>query len=314
MKNQVKKISIALMLFVVYSLLNTVNAQAPDKMSYQAVIRNAGNALIINQEVGMRISILQGTPDGTAVYSEEFTPNPRTNANGLITLSIGTGTPLTGVFNSINWTAGPYFIKSETDPTGGTSYTIDATSELMSVPYALHSNTANKAVYAESLSSMPPLAIGQSYQGGIIFWIDATGQHGLIAPVFDQSSGRPWYNTIHRYVGTASDGLYAGEMNTAIEVAALIADNQTGLFAARICADYDITVDGITYGDWYLPSKYELNLLYMNKNVLENFANDMYWSSTEDAEFSAWLQDFTDGYQGTTNKFYSLRIRAIRAF
>ena len=109
-------------------LTASVWAQAPQKMSYQAVIRNSSNALITSTPVGMKISILQGSPTGTAVYVETQTPS--TNANGLVSLEIGTGTIVTGTFAGINWAAGPYFIKTETEPPGGTSYTIVGTSQL----------------------------------------------------------------------------------------------------------------------------------------------------------------------------------------
>ncbi len=117
-----------------------VFAQAPDKMSYQAVIRNASNNLVVSSPVGMRISILQGTPTGTAEYVE--TQTPTSNVNGLVSIEVGTGTLVSGSFSTINWSAGPYFIKTETDPTGGTTYTITGTSQLLSVPYALHAKTA----------------------------------------------------------------------------------------------------------------------------------------------------------------------------
>ncbi len=132
----------------IYSLLLTATiatlsfAQAPQKMSYQAVIRDSENQLVVNNEVRMRISILQGSADGTAVYTE--TRTPVTNANGLVTFEIGGdgANSATGVLSAIDWSAGPYFIKTETDPSGGTSYTITGTSQLLSVPYALHSGSA----------------------------------------------------------------------------------------------------------------------------------------------------------------------------
>ena len=126
----------------IYTLISTVLlsaslwAQAPQKMSYQSVIRNASNALVINQKVGIRISLLQGSETGTAVYSETHTPT--TNANGLASLEIGGGTVSTGDFSKIDWSKGPYFVKTETDPAGGTNYQLTAVSELMSVPYALY--------------------------------------------------------------------------------------------------------------------------------------------------------------------------------
>ena len=117
-------------------------AQSPEKMSYQAVIRDATNNLVTSHAIGMRVSILQSSVTGTEVYKEIYNPNPQTNANGLVTIEIGSGIPLTGVFANINWKSGPYFIKTETDPSGGTNYTITGTSQLLSVPYALHSKTA----------------------------------------------------------------------------------------------------------------------------------------------------------------------------
>jgi uncharacterized protein (TIGR02145 family) len=109
-------------------------------MSYQAVIRNSSDNLITGQSIRMKISILQGSPTGMAVYAE--TQTPTTNANGLVSIEIGNGTVVTGNFSSIDWTNGTYFIKTETDPTGGTSYTITGVSQLLSVPYALHAKTA----------------------------------------------------------------------------------------------------------------------------------------------------------------------------
>ena len=121
-------------------LMASVFAQAPEKMSYQAVIRNSSEALVTNTTVGMQISILQGSASGTAVYVE--TQVPTTNANGLVSLEIGAGTVESGDFATIDWANGPYFIKTETDPTGGTSYSITGTSQLLSVPFALHAKTA----------------------------------------------------------------------------------------------------------------------------------------------------------------------------
>ena len=102
-----------LYIFLVVLLFTTsIFAQAPEKMSYQAVIRDSGDALVTNQVVGMQISILQTTATGTSVYTE--TQTPTTNVNGLVTLEIGTGTT-SDVFSTIDWSTGPYFIKTETD-------------------------------------------------------------------------------------------------------------------------------------------------------------------------------------------------------
>ena len=117
-----------------------VYAQAPQKMSYQAVVRNADNSLVVNQNVSARIWVLQGSANGPAVYIETQTAS--TNANGLMALSIGEGTVVSGSFSAIDWADGPYFLKTEIDPAGGGSYTVESVQKLLSVPYALYANQA----------------------------------------------------------------------------------------------------------------------------------------------------------------------------
>ena len=119
----------------------------PQKISYQAVLRNSSNELLANKTVGMKISIIYNTPTGTIVYTE--TQTPTTNDNGLISIAIGTGIIIEGSFSHIEWTQGPHFIKTEIDPAGGTAYTITSTSELLSVPYAI------TAMYAKNVETIP---------------------------------------------------------------------------------------------------------------------------------------------------------------
>jgi len=587
-------------------------AQAPGKMSYQAVIRDASNALVTNQQVGMQISILQGA---TAVYEEIQTPT--SNTNGLVSLEIGAGTIVSGIFSSIDWSAGTYFIKTETDPTRGTNYTITGTSQLLSVPYALYANTSSdteavaantakvgytealvsantdvaantakigyteaavsantdvatntakvgyteaavsantdvaantakvgyteaavsantdvaantakigyteaavsantdvaantakvgyteaavsantdvaantakigytealvsantdvaantakvgyteavvsantdveantakvgyteaavsantdvaantakvgytealvsantdvaantakigyteaavsantdvaantakvgyteaavsantdvaantakvgyteaavsantdvaantaKVGYTEALVSantdvaantakvgyteaavsantdvaantlkvgLITHAVGDSYGGGIVFFVYDGGQHGLIAATEDQSTGIRWHGGSDTNTRARADGIGAGLKNTAIIIA-----NQGSVdgdaFAATFCNEYSVTADGVTYGDWYLPSKYELNLLYLQKDVVGSFPGRYYWSSTEYDANNAWRRDFYYGsqpndYKSSTNG----SVRAVRAF
>ena len=126
-------IAIGILLTASLFLPQQASAHAPEKMSYQAVIRNSSNQLMPNTVVGMQISILKGSSTGTLVYTE--TQTPTTNANGLVNIEIGGGTG----FDTISWQNAAYFIKTETDPTGGTNYTITGTSQLLSVPYSLFS-------------------------------------------------------------------------------------------------------------------------------------------------------------------------------
>ncbi|MBV1889112.1 MAG: fibrobacter succinogenes major paralogous domain-containing protein [Proteobacteria bacterium] len=153
------------------------NAQAPEKMSYQAIVRDSDGNLVASQLVGMQISILQTSAGGTAVYVE--TQTPTTNVNGLVTLEIGTGSVVSGDFTTIDWSGDTYFIKTETDPTGGASYTITGTSQLLSVPYALHAKTVSSITETD-----PSVPVGTT-AGDMQYWngsawevVDATPNEG----------------------------------------------------------------------------------------------------------------------------------------
>ena len=155
--------------------------------------------------------------------------------------------------------------------------------------------------------------IGENYGGGIVFYVSDNGQHGLIAANTDQSTGIRWFGGTYTYTRARADGIGAGLKNTAIIIA-----NQGSVdgndFAATVCNDYSVTVGGITYGDWYLPSKYELNLLYQKKAVIGGFGISIYWSSTDANSASAWDQSFFDGFQNVWNKSATYNVRAVRSF
>ena len=129
-------------LIISFILLSTiVTAQVPNKMSFQTVVRNNLGKLVVNKSIGVRLSILQTTSNGTAVYVE--THSKTSNVNGLLILEVGTGTVTSGTFTTINWSQGPYFLKTEMDVNGGTSYTITGVTEFVSVPYAKMADNAN---------------------------------------------------------------------------------------------------------------------------------------------------------------------------
>ena len=158
-------------------------------------------------------------------------------------------------------------------------------------------------------------AIGDTYGGGKIFWLDESGQHGLIAALTDQSTSIRWFGGSNTNTRARADGIGAGLKNTAIIIA-----NQGPVdgnaFAATVCNEYSVTVDGVTYGDWYLPSIYELNLLYLQRAAVGGFTTDWYWSSTEYDNNNALEQYFDDvgGFQSISFKDFPYSVRAVRAF
>jgi len=146
-----KKITLISLITLLF--FNYLSAQVPNLMSYQAVIWDASGNLVSEKMVSIRISILQGSVTGNSVYSE--THRLQTNINGLVSLMIGGGNNTIGKFSDINWGEGSFFLKTETDPTGGNSYSVIGTSQLVSVPYALYSGniqTINQGLPGQTLS------------------------------------------------------------------------------------------------------------------------------------------------------------------
>jgi uncharacterized protein (TIGR02145 family) len=113
-------------------------SQVPQKINFQSVLRNTTGEVVSNSSVSLRISILSGTITGTSIYSETHTKT--TDAGGLMSLQIGSGTVLSGVFGDINWGSSAHFIKLEADFSGGSNFVVLGTQELMSVPYALYAS------------------------------------------------------------------------------------------------------------------------------------------------------------------------------
>src|SRR4051794_38408103 len=125
-----KKNLILLVLILTCSRL--VFAQAPQGLNYQAVAYDAGGLPVANQNISVRLSILDGSSTGVLVYQE--TQNPTTDNTGLFSIVIGNGTVVSGIFNTISWGNGSKFLKTEIDITGGTNYLVIGVSQFMSVP------------------------------------------------------------------------------------------------------------------------------------------------------------------------------------
>jgi len=159
------------------------------------------------------------------------------------------------------------------------------------------------------------LSIGDIYGGGKVAYIlgagdsgyDANVQHGLIAATADQSTYIQWCSDSNTNTGATETGIGSGAANTTL----IVSNQGAGTYAAKLCDD--LILNG--YYDWYLPSKDELNKLYLNKDVVGGFVESTnYWSSSEYDAVFAWRQSFPDGYQYYAFKVSHVRVRAVRAF
>ena len=333
--------------FALYFLFSW--AQAPEIINYQAIIRNSDNELVINSEIGIEISLVKDSENGTIVYTE--TQQPTSNTNGLISIEIGgsEANVTAGDFSSIDWSGGKHYIKTKIDPTGGMNYTIEGTVQLLSVPYALHSKTAeslttpfvevdgsvtneiqdlqlivdiltitNNAIatqidlskYIDEINvdtiniiagngvtisgTYPDITISathaltQHYIGelmgtdgedGVVFWVDHTGQHGLICSPENLNGGADWSDETGEVVPDGAMSRFDGYANT------IAINNQSANSAAGTCLSY--STPGTNAGDWYLPAIDELSKIYhvqyeINKALnTSSFNSPYYWSSTE---------------------------------
>ncbi len=187
--------------------------------------------------------------------------------------------------------------------TVGTNYTLQ---------FASSGLTSAMSAMVQVLSV--PLAIGDNYCGGIIAYILVSGDpgyvagqtHGLIAAPGDQSTGILWWNGSYITTGATGTAIGTGAANTT----AIVASQGAGSYAAKLCDD--LVLNG--YSDWYLPSRDELNKLYLNKRAVGGFATYFYWSSSEDYAYYAWYQYFGVGSQYFDIKFNYFHVRAVRAF
>lgn len=230
-------------------------AQSPDKMSFQAVVRDMNSALVSSQSIGMQISILQASTSGSSVYIERHFPT--TNSNGLVTIEIGAGTVVSGDFSTIDWADGPYFIKTETDPNGGANYTISGTSQLLSVPYALHAKTAENVNLTGSEAAFEGWDKNSSddFDGK---YSSLTDKPNYAQSINDLTDAKLTLNSIYfgQDAGVLSSGQFSlgfgketlkestGKGNTALGFKALTA-NSTGEYNTAVG---DITLGSLTTG------------------------------------------------------------------
>ena len=278
------KKSLSLIVFFI-SLIVSIMAQPPQRMTYQAIIRNSNNELVANQQIGIRVSILQDNINGGAVFMEKHTVT--TNAYGLATIQIGTGTPLlVNTLAGIEWGKHNFFVKTEVDITGGTNYTIVGTQQLLTVPYSFYSESAHKvdtALYAAAAGSATT-SITASFAN--------TAHTAIYADTADYSAQSNYsanaYNSI--YADTAKFLLNAQNSDTA----KFAYNSDTANYAAAASyadtADYTLNSNHAIYADtadYVLNSNHAIyadtadfnNLL--NKPAGTNKGDILYWDTLD---------------------------------
>jgi hypothetical protein len=203
--------------------------------------------------------------------------------------------PTTSNFKTVDGSGTGIFTSSMTGLAPNTLYYVKA--------YATNSVGTT---YGDQVSfSTIAFAVGQAYGGGIIFYLDGTGQHGLISATSDQSTGAQW-GCVGTFIGGTYTDIGTGQANTTLIVNGC---SEAGI-AARICND--LSLGG--YDDWFLPSKDELNLMYAQQTAIGGFVIGIYWSSSEYIADLAWYQVFANGEQYVIGKTSTNYVRAVRAF
>jgi hypothetical protein len=339
---------IALLCAFFWMLPNTaLLAQTGDKMSYQAILRDAGGQLLINQKVTLKVNIRIGQAGGTILFSEQH--QPTTNENGLVSVNVGGGNPILGSLGDISWDSGAFFIETQIDPKGGNQFELTTRSPLHAVPYAFHAKSAEKLsvpfeekdpVFAESvaagITNADTLAwnnkqdmlqagegiviennviqrkkdafyLGQDTLGGIVFYIYLDQNGQQKGLIVSKSETNAAWQSLAS--STNANRSWDGPYNTA---------RMTNSPArAWLLNNFD--------DEWYLPSIDELSLLYHHRmhvnaalhqgghTLLSHTAE--YWSSTEANTANAHNFHFLYGSAYlATNKTNAYLVRPIRAF
>ncbi len=302
---------------------NGASGATPFAFSPLAVESNSHTYINLLSPAAFETAILFGQPgnaaNGVLMYNNVSTPNGfQFRNNGNVTrmvidnsgsVGIGLVTPnssaLLDISSTIKGFLPPRMSMTERDAiaTPAAGLILHCTDCIPAGPYSY-----NGAAWISMTSSVTSTAytIGQSAQGGIVFWVDDYGQHGLVASTGDESAGIQWYNGTSVFCNhIRADGIYIGQINTD----SIIEKQGPGSYAAQVCANYL----GGGYGDWYLPSFEELTLLYNQRLVVGGFSG-IYWSSTESNIDNAYFRTFSGNGTGAGSKAFPNRVRAIRKF
>lgn len=296
-----------------------VKAQTPpNAFNYSAVARNAAGQPIATTTIGIQITILKTSPAGVSQYSENHFVN--TDAFGLFNLVIGAGAVQSGSMATIDWRNDNYYLKVGMDAAGGTNFLIMGTTQLLSVPYALHAKTAESIVGGGSGGGGFTHYIGEEFGGGVVFhlWKDTLGvEHGLIIDKTDLSP-QVW-SSVMALIGPSAQSIWDGLSNSN----AIVGQAGHTSSASALCLN---STNG-AQSDWYLPSVQELDMLWNNYYTVARSLTQIsgatqlqqagYWSSSEYGSDYAWSFSFSNGnasYSFSGTKANTLYVRAVRAF
>jgi hypothetical protein len=325
---------------ITFLLLTTlVKAQTPQGFNYSAVARDATGKPLANRNVSVQLSILKTSPTGALQYTENHLVN--TDGYGLFNLVVGNGNVITGNLTTILWGSENHYLKVAIDANGGSNFITMGTTQIMSVPYALHAKKADNGIDRVStngdtlyLSNGQVFVqagsggnnnggfthyIGEQFGGGVIFhlWKDAQGtEHGLIVDLNDLGQ-EVWSNVTSTLIGPSAQSSWDGLSNSTAIAGQAGHTNS----AAALCLN---STNG-GQSDWYLPSIDELSLLWQNRFNLNKSLSSIggatvllslayYWSSSEDNANYAWHFSFVDGPTLNYDKNLTTYVRAVRAF
>jgi len=304
-------------------LLIGITTFAQQGINYKAVIKDGSGVIVASTPIDVTFIILDG-----AVNVYEETHVPTTDANGIIILNIGEGTPVTGTFSAIDWSSNDHFLNVKIDTGGGLQDM--GTTAFKSVPYAILAKTLPGGIgqsYIEDLKAtleaqitalQSPAAVGDLRAGGVVFWVDPLdNRHGFVCAFSDYVSTREW-GCIYTDLPNVPNVPSYPPSGPGAEIGDGITNTNSIL---TDCPTAPAALAARSYGpEWFLPSAKELNEMQVNKATLDAvpgftpFGGNYYWSSTEDDSFGAWSQFFSSGFQYSRAKTYTFAVRAVRAF